>query len=203
MNLNYGEAAETLRTEVRAFLEQNWAPKADHAIDAGSYTRSFRRRATEAGYLYRAVPKEFGGSEQTPDPILAQVIREEFTCAKAPMEVGGNGMSMLVPTLLESGTQAQKEFFIPPTVTGEFVWGQGYSEPGAGSDLASIRTRGELRGDKWIINGQKIWTSLGAKATHMFALVRTEPDKNKHQGISYLLIDLDQPGVVRRLIRQM
>lgn len=203
MNLNYGAAAEAMRKDIRSFLEETWRPNDDQAGDIASYTKAFRRKATEAGYLYRAIPRKFGGSEQPPDPILAQVIREEFAHAKAPLEVGGNGMTMLVPTLLDRGTQAQKEMFIPPTVAGDFIWGQGYSEPGAGSDLASVRTRGVLRGDKWIINGQKIWTSLGAKATHMFALVRTEPEANKHKGISYLLIDLDQPGVVRRPIRQM
>ena len=119
------------------------------------------------------------------------------------MEVSGNGMSMLVPTLLERGAPEQKERFIPPTVRGDYIWGQGYSEPGAGSDLASVRCRGDLVGDHWVINGQKTWTSQGAHATHMFALVRTEPDATKHKGISYLLIDLDQPGVTRRPIRQI
>src|SRR3546814_6299003 len=107
---------------------------------------------------------------------------------------------MTVPTLLEKGTDAQKELFIRKTLEGDYIWGQGYSEPGAGSDLASVRTRGELSADgsKWIINGQKIWTSQGMQATHMFMLVRTEPDAPKHDGITYLLIDLDQPGVTRR-----
>ena len=102
--------------------------------------------------------QRYGGSEQPVDVIRAQVIREEFGRARAPMEVGGNGMNMVVPTLLERGTEEQKELFIARTIDGDYVWGQGYSEPGSGSDLASVRTRGELSADgsKWIINGQKI-----------------------------------------------
>jgi len=110
-----------------------------------------------------------------------------------------------VPTLLEQGTEAQREAFIRKTIEGDYIWGQGYSEPGSGSDLASVRTRGELSDDgtRWIINGQKIWTSQGMQATHMFMLVRTEPDAPKHDGISYLLLDLAQPGITRSPIRQM
>jgi alkylation response protein AidB-like acyl-CoA dehydrogenase len=110
---------------------------------------------------------------------------------------------MLVPTLLAHGADWQKDFFIPPTLRGEFQWAQGYSEPNAGSDLASLRTRGELKDGEWIINGQKIWTSRAHESQYMFALVRTEPDAPKHAGISYLLLDLRQPGVIIRPLRQM
>jgi alkylation response protein AidB-like acyl-CoA dehydrogenase len=151
------------------------------------------------------VPTRYGGSGQPVDVIRAQVIREEFGRARAPMEVGGNGVNMTIPTLLEKGTEEQRELFIRKTLEGDYVWGQGYSEPGSGSDLASVRTKGELSadGNTWIVNGQKIWTSQGGYATHMFMLVRTEPDAPKHDGITYLLIDLDQPGITRRPIRQM
>ena len=206
MDLSYGEMAEAYRAEIAAFLKENWSPAADlRGADLKHYIREFRRKATDKGYLYRAIPKVYGGSEQPVDVIRAQVIREEFVRARAPMEVGGNGMNMTVPTLLEKGTQEQKDLFIRKTVEGEYIWGQGYSEPGSGSDLASVRTKGELSedGSKWIINGQKIWTSQGMQATHMFMLVRTEPDAPKHDGITYLLIDLDQPGITRRPIRQM
>lgn len=170
-----------------------------------AFIADFRRCATDRGFLYRSVPRAYGGSQQPVDVIRAQVIREEFQRARAPMEVGGNGMNMTVPTLLEKGTEEQKDLFIRKTIEGEYIWGQGYSEPGAGSDLASVRTKGELSADgtKWIINGQKIWTSQGMASTHMFMLVRTEPDASKHDGITYLLIDLDQPGITRRPIRQM
>ena len=206
MDLSYGEAAEAFRADVRGFLSSHWPPPADtRGADLKAFIRAFRRQATDAGYLYRAIPRQYGGSEQPVDVIKAQVIREEFARARAPMEVGGNGMNMTVPTLLEKGTEEQKALFIRKTVEGDYIWGQGYSEPGSGSDLASVRTKGELSADgsKWIINGQKIWTSQGMQSTHMFMLVRTEPDAPKHDGITYLLIDLDQPGVTRRPIRQM
>ncbi|THG37859.1 acyl-CoA dehydrogenase family protein [Sphingomonas olei] len=203
MDLSYGLEAEAARAEVRAFLKSAWQP-GDRRKDAlKAYMRDFRTRATDAGYLYRSVPRRFGGSEQPVDVVKAQVIREEFARARAPMEVRGNGINMLVPTLLERGTEEQRQALIPPTIAGDYIWGQGYSEPGSGSDLASVRTRGVVDGEEWVINGQKIWTSQGGAATHMFMLVRTEPDAGKHDGISYILIDLDQPGVTRRPIRQM
>ena len=205
MDLSYGAEAETFRADVRAFLAAQWQPGDRRKADLREYVRQFRRAAIEQGYLYRSVPKRYGGSEQMVDVIKAQVIREEFGRARAPMEVAGNGVNMTVPTLLEKGTEEQRELFIRKTIEGDYVWGQGYSEPGSGSDLASVRTKGELSADgaKWIINGQKIWTSQGGGATHMFMLVRTEPDAPKHDGITYLLIDLNQPGITRRPIRQM
>ena len=205
MDLSYGAAAEDFREEVRAFLAQAWQPGERRGAELKDYVRQFRRVGVENGYLYRAIPKAYGGSEQPVDVIRAQVIREEFARMRAPMEVGGNGVNMLVPTLLERGTPEQKDLFVRQTIEGTYVWGQGYSEPGSGSDLASVRTRGELSADgsKWIINGQKIWTSGGMQSTHMFMLVRTEPDAPKHDGITYLLLDLNHPGVTRRPIRQM
>ncbi|MDE2570863.1 MAG: acyl-CoA dehydrogenase family protein [Sphingomonadales bacterium] len=205
MDLSYGAEAETFRGEVRSFLAENWQPGESRGNDLKAFIRTFRRAAVERGYLYRSVPKQYGGSEQPVDVIRAQVIREEFARARAPMEVGGNGVNMTVPTLLEKGTEEQKDLFIRKTIEGDYIWGQGYSEPGSGSDLASVRTKGELSpcGTKWIINGQKIWTSQGMQSTHMFMLVRTEPEAPKHDGITYLLMDLDQPGVTRRPIRQM
>ena len=203
MDLSYGAEAEDFRREVRGFLKSRWHPGDRRGADLKSYVREFRADGVKAGYLYRSVPRRYGGSEQPVDVIRAQVIREEFARGRAPVEITGNGLNMLIPTLLERGTDEQRELFIRPTVEGDFIWGQGYSEPGSGSDLASVRTRGELRGDTWVINGQKTWTSQGGQATHMFALIRTEPDAPKHKGITYLLLDLDQPGITRRPIRQM
>ncbi len=156
-----------------------------------------------AGYLYRNIPKRFGGAEQAPDLIRARIIAEEFARAKAPTEVKGSGVQMLVPTLLERGEPWQQERFIPKTLSGEYKWAQGYSEPGSGSDLASLRTRGELKDGHWVINGQKVWTSYAKECQYMFALVRTEPEASKHQGISYLLIDLNQPGIDIRPMKQI
>ena len=205
MDLSYGAEAETHREQIRAFLAAEWKPDERRGDALREFVRAFRRKAVEEGYLYRSVPRRYGGSEQPVDVIRAQVVREEFGRARAPMEVGGNGVNMTVPTLLERGTEEQRELFIRKTIEGDYIWGQGYSEPGSGSDLASVRTKAELSPDgaKWVVNGQKIWTSQGGKATHMFMLVRTEPDAPKHDGITYLLIDLDQPGVTRRPIRQM
>lgn len=205
MDLNYGAAAENFRGEVSAFLKDAWQPGERRDPEFTEFVKHFRLAAIERGYLYRSVPKRFGGSEQPVDVIRAQVIREEFARFRAPMEIGGNGVNMLVPTLLERGTEELCELFIPKTIEGELIWGQGYSEPSSGSDLASVRTKAELSADgtKWIINGQKIWTSMGMQCTHMFMLVRTEPDAPKHEGITYLLLDLNQPGITRRPIRQM
>ena len=113
------------------------------------------------------------------------------------------GPAMVAPTLLEWGTEAQKERFIPPTLRYEIRWCQGYSEPGAGSDLASLASRAELDGDHWVIHGHKVWTSLAAQADWMFGLFRTEPDAAKHAGISYLLVPMKQPGVRVAPLRQM
>ncbi len=201
MDLELGAEYEAFRSDVRAFLKANW-PVAEEP-DAAKAAAVFRRRAVEAGYFYRSVPRRYGGSEQSPDPLRAQVIREEFARARAPRELEGSGVSMLVPTLLSRGEEWQKARFIAPTLAGEMAWCQGYSEPGAGSDLASLRTRAVLEGDEWVINGQKVWTSLAHEADFMFALVRTEPDAPKHKGISYLIIDMKQPGVVIRPLRQM
>lgn len=203
MDLSYGAENERFRQDVRNFLETEWNPGQVDRAAMKEYLAAFRQKATGKGYLYRAIPKEFGGSEQPVDVIKAQVINEEFARARAPMEIGGNGMNMVVPTLLERGTQEQKDAFIRQTMSGEYVWGQGYSEPGSGSDLASVRTKAFLKGDQWVINGQKIWTSQGMDATHMFMLARTEPDAPKHAGITYLLLSLDHPGVTRRPIKQI
>jgi alkylation response protein AidB-like acyl-CoA dehydrogenase len=204
VDLRYGAEYDTFRGEVKAFLADHWPLKGDEAKqDLATQARTFRLRAIEAGFLGRAIPRAYGGSEQAGDPLRAAVIREEFMRARAPMDPPGIGTMMLVPTLLEKGTEWQKRKWIPGTILGDVQWCQGYSEPGSGSDLASLKTRGELVGDEWVINGQKIWTS-GAKTAHfMFCLVRTEPDAGKHAGISYLLIDMNQPGIDVRPLKQM
>jgi alkylation response protein AidB-like acyl-CoA dehydrogenase len=204
MDLSYGSEMDSFREEVRLFLAESWPPSGDEKkrSRAEQLTR-FRERAVERGYLCRNIPKRYGGSEQEPDVLKSQVIREEFRNASAPMEPPGIGTMMLVPTLLERGEEWQKEKFVRATILGELTWCQGYSEPGSGSDLASLKTRGELVGDEWVINGQKIWTSSAQNADYMFCLVRTEPDAQKHAGISYLLIDMKQPGIDVRPLRQM
>ncbi|HMO74637.1 MAG TPA: acyl-CoA dehydrogenase family protein [Sphingopyxis sp.] len=201
MELGFGAEYDSFRQEVRDFIAAHWPP-ADGNLKSRENERAFVIAAIERGYMHRAIPKRFGGSEQEPDIAKAEIIREELTKARAPAgRIPGNGL--VVPTLLEWGTEAQKERFIAPTLRGDIVWAQGFSEPNAGSDLAALRTRAELVGDKWIINGQKIWTTHAHKATHMFCLVRTEPEASKHGGISYLLVDIRQPGVTVRPLIQM
>jgi alkylation response protein AidB-like acyl-CoA dehydrogenase len=193
MDLALGTTYETVRKEIREFLAEHW-PNDNEG--------SFRQAAIARGYLGRSVPVAFGGSEQKVDPRMARVISEEFGRAGAPTDTG-IGMTMLVPTLLERGADWQKRQFIPPTVRGELRWCQGYSEPGAGSDLPSLVTRAELDGDEWIVNGQKVWTTQAHTADMMFVLARTEPGVAGRKGISYLLLDMRQPGVEVRPLKQL
>jgi len=204
LDTGYGEQYEAFRKEVKAFLAENWSPQDKNAEASKSeQKREFCAKAIDAGYLLRSIPRKYGGSEQELDVTKNTVISEEFSKAKAPRNPRDIGFSLLVPTLLECGENWLKEKFVPPTVSGEIRWCQGYSEPGAGSDLASVQTRAELDGDEWVINGQKIWTSTDKNADYMFALVRTEPDLRKHDGISYLLINMNQPGIDVRPLKQM
>lgn len=217
MNLKYTEEYERFREEVRAFIKDHWTAEdaannpqvSEMAQGLGSAPRvderatAFRRAAAERGYMYRHVPRAYGGGEQPPDPLKATILGEEFRAAKAPPELASQGPAMLIPTLLAHGTEEQKQRFVEKTLLGHIRWCQGYSEPGAGSDLASLRTSGVLEGDHWVVNGQKIWTSNAREADWMFALVRTEPDEPKHDGISYLLIDMKTPGIDVRPLKQM
>jgi alkylation response protein AidB-like acyl-CoA dehydrogenase len=203
MDLGFGEQFEGFRSEVREFLARNWPPAQGVDPRSPEAQRVFRLAATEQGYFARSVPRRYGGSEQAPDIGKAEIIRQEFKRAGAPAELRDGGIAMLIPTLLEWGTDEQKDRFIHKTLTGDYRWAQGFSEPGAGSDLAALRTRADLVADRWVINGQKIWSTHAYRAHYMFALVRTEPDVPSHNGISYLLIDLKQPGVTISPLRQM
>ena len=204
MDLSYGSEMEGFREEVKGFLRANWPlKKAEKDSSRANQIQHFRESAIAEGYLCRSIPKQYGGSEQSADALRGQVIREAFNAVEAPMEPGGIGTMMLVPTLLDRGEEWQKEKFVGPTIRGEITWCQGYSEPGSGSDLASLMTKGEIDGDDWVINGQKIWTSGAKHANYMFCLVRTEPEAKKHAGISYLLIDMKSKGIDVRPLRQM
>ncbi len=213
MDLRFSEEYEDFRAEVRAFLAESWLRNAEGAEPEPMGRRSrflrpserqarFRERAVEAGYIARGIPRKYGGSEQPPDALKGVIIREEFGKVGAPQESYG-AWALLVPTLLEHGTEEQRQRIVPPTMRGELIWCQGYSEPGAGSDLASVQTRAELVGDEWVINGQKIWTSGAKQADMIFMLCRSEPDAPKHAGISYLMLDMKQPGIDVRPLKQM
>ncbi len=198
MDLSYSPEHEAFRGEVRSFLETHGtqAPRG-----GGPEALAWQTLLIAHGYAARTIPKAYGGFGAEPDILKSRIISEEFSRAQVSTGLGGQGISMLVPTLLEMGTEAQKRDFIGPTLRGEMVWCQGYSEPNAGSDLANLATRGTLDGDDWVINGQKIWTSTAHLADWIFCLVRTEPDAPKHQGISFLLFSMKTPGIeIRPLV---
>ncbi len=201
MDLSYGPQYDTYRQELREFIEKHRDQAPRNAPLKSDPLKSWQKLLIENGYAARTIPKEYGGHGGEPDLIKGRIIGEEFAQAQVPSGLGGQGISMLVPTLLELGTEEQKRQFIPPTLAGEMVWCQGYSEPNAGSDLASLRTSATLDGDEWVINGSKIWTSTAHLADWIFCLVRTEPDAPKHQGISFLLFRMDTPGIeIRPLV---
>ena len=212
MDLNYGEKYKNFRKEVQEFCKE-WkgvnfkdsskAPLAqDYEATGITISRSeWQSILIKKGYFARSVPKDYGGFGGESDIIKSRIIASEFSNAKIPAAMGGQGIDMLVPTLLELGTEEQKKQYIKSTLHGEIIWCQGYSEPNAGSDLASLQTKGELVNGNWVINGQKIWTSTAQYSQMMFCLVRTEPDAHKHAGISYLLIPMDTPGIeIRPLV---
>jgi alkylation response protein AidB-like acyl-CoA dehydrogenase len=201
MDLSLGSEYADFRKEVRAFIEQNKDKQPKTAGPRNEDALAWQKLLIENGYHSRTIPKEYGGYGAEPDIIKSRIIAEEFSSARANTGLGGQGISMLTPVLLEMGSEEQKQQFINPTIHGEMVWCQGYSEPGAGSDLASLTTKAELDGDEWVINGQKIWTSTAHLADWIFCLVRTEPDAPKHQGISFLLFEMDRPGIeIRPLV---
>jgi alkylation response protein AidB-like acyl-CoA dehydrogenase len=212
MDLNYGPEYEDFRKEVQEFCKK-WdgvnftnAAKVPMSMSFKETGKTISRSEWQSilidqGYFARSVPKEYGGFGGDSDVIKNRIIASEFSNAKIPPAMGGQGIDMLVPTLLELGTEDQKKQYIKPTLHGEMIWCQGYSEPNAGSDLASLQTKGELIDGNWVINGQKIWTSTAQYSQMMFCLVRTEPDAQKHAGISYLLIPMNTAGLeVRPLI---
>src|SRR6202012_4838533 len=200
MDLSYSPEYEAFREEVRSFVREHGS-HAPRGLGFNEESRAWQRLLIEHGYAARTIPKEYGGFGGAPDILKSRIIAEEFIAAGLPMGMANQGISMLVPTLLELGTEEQKQRWIPPTLRREVNWCEGYSEPRAGSDLASLTTRAVEDGDDFVINGQKIWTSTAAQADMMFCLVRTEPDKPKHEGISYLLFSMKTPGIeVRPLV---
>jgi alkylation response protein AidB-like acyl-CoA dehydrogenase len=199
---------EAFRTEVRDFIESNCPDAmrlgAVHFEDAYEVyqtdaAHAWRNAAASRGWTAPSWPTEYGGGGL--DRSEVRVWQEEMIRVKALPPATGMGLSMIGPTLLEFGTEAQKQRHIPKIVTGEAQWCQGYSEPGAGSDLAGLQTKAILDGDNFVINGQKIWTSGAQHANWMFALVRTDPDAAKHDGISFVLLPMDQPGVTVKPIK--
>ena len=205
---DFGGDVEGFRGEARAWLEANFPaslradPTAQLAAMMGGVptpdAAEWGRRMGEKGWGTPTWPKAYSGGGL--DRAQARVLADEMAAIGARNPIGGMGVMMFGPTLLEVGTEEQKRRHIPPIVRGELRWCQGYSEPGAGSDLAGLQTRCEDKGDHWLINGQKIWTSGANLADWCFCLVRTDPTR-KHDGISFMLIDMRTPGVEARPIR--
>ena len=201
MDLEYTAEYREYREEVRRFLE-GWPVEAEEG-EGPDAAALFRQRGIEAGFVCRNVPAEYGGAGQEPDALKDAIVREEFYAAGAPGDLTSQGAGMLVPTLLEFGTEAQKKRFIPEAIADRERWCQGYSEPGSGSDLASLQCRATLDGDHYVLQGQKIWTSGAREADWMFGLFRTDPEASKHAGISYLLVDMKSPGIEVHPLKEM
>jgi len=197
------------RQEVRAFIAKE-LPRSfkDEPLEpeevAGLWDhpdmQTWRRKLVERGWIAPSWPKEYGGAALT---LMQQfIMSEEMAEARAPA-VGGMGISMVGPSLIVHGTEEQKKKFLPTILSGETFFCQGFSEPEAGSDLASLRTRAVRDGDDYVINGQKIWTSQAHRANWMFVLARTDPDVPKHKGISYFLLEMKAPGILVRPLRDI
>jgi len=204
---DFGAELDSFRGEVRDWLAANFPPSLAHTATspfAGAVARKqtaddevWRARMGETGWGVPDWPKAYGGGGLTPGQV--KVLREEMARIGASNPIGGMGVMMLGPTLLEYGDETQKKLHLPSVARGELRWCQGFSEPGAGSDLAGLTTRAEDKGDHWLINGQKIWTSGANLADWCFCLVRTDTAR-KHDGISFVLIDMKTPGVETRPI---
>ena len=205
---DFGGDAEAFRLEARTWLEENFPkslkdkPAAQVASMMGgeetAEVKVWRERMGAKGWGTPTWPKQYGGGGL--GRAEARVLVEEMNRIGARNPIGGMGVSMFGPTLIEYGTEAQKAKHIPPIVRGELRWCQGYSEPGSGSDLASLQTKAEDKGDHYLVNGQKIWTSGAQFADWCYCLVRTDPKAKKHEGISFLMIDMHAPGVEVRPI---
>ncbi|MEU7987992.1 acyl-CoA dehydrogenase family protein [Streptosporangium canum] len=200
----------TLREEIRSWLAEHLSGEFSAARGLGGPGReheghdirlAWERRLGEAGWTCLGWPKKYGGREATLEDQVA--FHEEYARAAAPARVGHIGEGLIGPTVIDHGTEEQRRRFLPPIRRGEELWCQGYSEPGAGSDLAGVQTRARLQDGEWVITGQKVWTSLAHVADWCFVIARTEPGSQRHRGLSYLLVPMDQPGVEVRPIVQM
>lgn len=207
MDLTYPPEAETFRKEIRTWLEDNLP---DGWFEPGfkldgeekvAFQQEWTKKLFEGGWICASWPKEYGGKGLS--TMESVVLAEEFHRANAPLRADFFGDTLVGPTILQWGTEEQKQEFLPKILKGEIAWCQGFSEPDAGSDLASLKTTADLDGDEWVINGQKIWTTQGFIADYIFILCRTDKEAPKHKGISYLLCPMKQEGVEVRPIEQV
>jgi alkylation response protein AidB-like acyl-CoA dehydrogenase len=214
MDFKYCDEAEVFRREFRTWLEANIPPRrhrGDNEDIGNEITRTddndwnfalkWHRKMNAGGWVGVSWPKAYGGRGATLEQMV--VYNEEMVRARAPGIVNGLGIMLVGPTLIHWGTEEQKQRYVPKILSAEEIWCQGYSEPGAGSDVASLNTRAVEDGDYFIVNGQKVWTSGADRADWCILLVRTDPEAPKHKGISYLLVDMHSPGVTVRPLVQM
>ncbi|HEV7315045.1 acyl-CoA dehydrogenase family protein [Sphingopyxis sp.] len=207
MNLGFSPAEEAFRADAAAWLNAELSgPFADvrgltSLTEMPERRRDWEKRLGEAGWSCVGWPKAYGGRDAT---LAQQVIfAEEYARAGAPPRLNHIGIELAGPTILAFGTDDQKAHFLPKIARGEEIWCQGYSEPGAGSDLANVRTRAWREGDEWVIEGQKVWTSLAQFSDWIFVIVRSEDGSKGPKGLSFLLVPVDQPGVTVRPIHQI
>ncbi|HZR79975.1 MAG TPA: acyl-CoA dehydrogenase family protein [Candidatus Binatia bacterium] len=210
MNLAFSPAEETFRARVREWLRANlpdgWAspssPKPQTPAEKIAFARRWQRKLYDGGWAGLAWPKEYGG--QALSPLEQLIFHEECFAAGAPDMIDiAIGLRLTGPTLIHHGTDAQKKRFLEPILRGDEVWCQGFSEPGAGSDLAALRTRGEIAGDRMVVNGQKVWTSYARYADWCILIVRTNPSAPKHRGLTFALLDMRTPGITIRPLVEM
>ncbi len=206
MDLTYPPEAEAFRAEIRSWLEENlpdgWFDE-DFTLtgdDRKKFNEEWVQKLYDGGWICASWPQEYGGKGLS--TLENVVLNEEFAKARAPMRADFFGDTLVGPTILQWGTEEQKKDFLPKILSGQISWCQGFSEPEAGSDLASLNTKAVLDGDEWVINGQKVWTTQAQYADYVFLLARTDPDAGKHKGISYLLVPMKQDGVEVRPIVQ-
>jgi alkylation response protein AidB-like acyl-CoA dehydrogenase len=206
MDLTFTPEQETFRAEARAWLDAHVPAESLPSLDtAAGFTahRAWERTMFEDRWSVVSWPAEYGGRDVGIFEWL--IFEEEYYRARAPKRVSQNGIFLLAPTLLEYGTEAQKSRFLPAMASGEEIWCQGWSEPDAGSDLAAIRSRAvrSPAGDSWLLTGQKTWASRAAFAEWCFGIFRTDPEAERHRGLTYFLIAMDSPGITVRPIPQI
>lgn len=203
MDLSYTPEQEAFRAEVRAWLTAN-VPNdigSPGTADGFAQHREWERKLSAAGYGGIKWPALYGG--RGADVVTQAIFEEEYLAAGGPERVTLLGQKLMAPTLMAHGSDDQKQRWLPRILSAEDIWSQGFSEPGAGSDLAAIRTKGERSGDDFVLNGQKIWTSYGAFADWIFVLCRTDPDAERHDGITFIAVEMSTDGVEARPIVQL
>jgi alkylation response protein AidB-like acyl-CoA dehydrogenase len=205
MHLNYTPEDERFRDEVRAWLEANlprdWEKTAnadaENADEWMAFLKGWQRKLYDAGWAGISWPKEYGGRGATINEQL--IFTEEMARAKAPNLMNVSiGIELVGPAIIHHGTEEQKKRYLPKILSAEEIWSQGFSEPGAGSDLASLQTRAVVEEDHFVVTGQKVWTSWAEYSDYSILLARTDPDAPKHKGISFLLVDMKSPGITIR-----